>query len=76
MSYGIEMLETYRQAASYIDRILKGEKPSDLPIQRRNEFVINLKMAKALRLDVPPSVIAAADEVIDETSPPKFSDVH
>jgi putative tryptophan/tyrosine transport system substrate-binding protein len=38
MSYGIEMLETYRQAASYIDRILKGEKPSDLPIQRRNEF--------------------------------------
>jgi ABC-type uncharacterized transport system substrate-binding protein len=75
MSYGIEMLETYRQAASYIDRILKGEKPSDLPIQRRNEFVINLKMAKALRLNVPPSVIAA-DEVIDETSPPKFSDVH
>ena len=78
MSYGIEMLETYRQAASYVNRILKGERPSNLPVQQptKFEFVINLKMAKALRLNVLPSVIAAADEVIDETSPPKFSDVH
>jgi ABC-type uncharacterized transport system substrate-binding protein len=78
MSYGIEMLETYRQAASYVNRILEGELPSDLPVQQptKFEFVINLKMAKALGLNVPPSVIAAANEVIDETSPPKFSGVH
>jgi putative tryptophan/tyrosine transport system substrate-binding protein len=67
MSYGVDIDELFRRAASYVDRILKGEKPAELPVQAPTKFqlVVNLKTAKTLGVNVSPALLATADEVIE-----------
>jgi putative ABC transport system substrate-binding protein len=67
LAYGVDLVDTFRRAASYVDRILRGANPSDLPVQLPTKFemVVNLKTAKALGLAVPPSIMLRADEVIE-----------
>jgi putative ABC transport system substrate-binding protein len=67
MSYGVDSRDLFRRAGSYVDRVLNGENPGNLPVQgpTKFEFVINMKTAKALGLTVPPSILLRADEVIE-----------
>jgi putative ABC transport system substrate-binding protein len=67
LSYGVDRVDSFRRAASYVDRILRGEKPGDLPVQlpTRFEMVVNRKTANALGLALPPSILLRADEVIE-----------
>ena len=67
LSYGVDLVDTFRRAATYVDRILRGANPAELPVQLpiKFEMVLNLKSAKALGLTVPPSILLRADEVIE-----------
>ena len=67
LSYGVDYVDIFRRAATYVDRILRGEKPGDLPVQfpTRFEMVVNLRTAKALGLAIPPSILLRADEQIE-----------
>ena len=65
MSYGPDLVGQYHQAAEYVDRIFKGEKPADLPVQAKYQLAINSRTAKVLGLTIPPTLLARADEVVE-----------